>query len=212
MLQRSTNKNAVSKNPWKIAFITLASLIIILFAYLMIKINQPSPSQKDFEAESTQTTGKYADVTVAMNKKQLQAAINYYLKQNQKTNGVKYRVLLDKSAIMMGTTKILGMNVSFTLYTKPTLDANGNIVFNAKTVAVGSLNAPASFILKYIRNNYDLGKWAKIDAKKAKITLNLNQLTKKQGVKIKGRSLNLNNNDIKFDLSIPLDNNKITTK
>ena len=105
----------------------------------------------------------------------------------------------------MGTTKILGAKVSFTLYTKPALDSDGNIVLNAKSVAIGSLNAPPGFVLGYVKNNYDLGRWAKIDSKRSKITLDLNQLTKKQGIKVRGESLNLQNDDIRFNVSIPLD-------
>ena len=140
-----------------------------------------------------------------MNKDQLEAAINYYLKKNQTKNSIRYRFLLDKSAILMGTTKILGAKVSFTLYTKPALDSDGNIVLNAKSVAIGSLNAPPGFVLGYVKNNYDLGRWAKIDSKKSKITLDLNQLTKKQGIKVRGESLNLQTDDIRFNVSIPLD-------
>ena len=113
--------------------------------------------------------------------------------------------MLDKSAILMERPEFLGAKVSFTLYTKPALDSDGNIVLNAKSVAIGSLNAPPGFVLGYVKNNYDLGRWAKIDSKKSKITLDLNQLTKKQGIKVRGESLNLQTDDIRFNVSIPLD-------
>ena len=48
----------------------------------------------------------------------------------------------------------------------PQLDDSGNLVLKTKSVAIGSLNAPPSFVLGYIKNNYDLGKWAKINASK----------------------------------------------
>ena len=55
-------------------------------------------------------------------------------------------------------------------YTKPTLNKNGNILLKVKSVAIGSLNAPAGFILKYVKNNYDLGKVAIIiDYQKQKL-------------------------------------------
>ena len=173
--------------------------------FVFVKVTTPSVDQNRIVEKTEASADKYADLSVSMNKDQLEAAINYYLKKNQTKNSIRYRFLLDKSAILMGTTKILGAKVSFTLYTKPALDSNGNIVLNAKSVAIGSLNAPPSFVLGYVKNNYDLGRWAKIDSKKSKITLDLNQLTKKQGIKVRGESLNLQTDDIRFNVSIPLD-------
>ena len=137
---------------------------------------------------------------------ELSAAVNYYLQQNQKKGAIKYRFVLDKSAILMGTTKILGKDVSFTLYATPQLDDSGNLVLKTKSVAIGSLNAPPSFVLGYIKNNYDLGKWAKINASKATITLDLNQLTKKQGIKIQGEKFDLKQDDLQFKVAFPLSN------
>ena len=106
----------------------------------------------------------------------------------------------------MGTTKILGKDVSFTLYATPQLDDSGNLELKTKSVAIGSLNVPPSFVLGYIKNNYDLGKWAKINASKATITLDLNQLTKKQGIKIQGEKFDLKQDDLQFKVAFPLSN------
>ena len=158
-------------------------------------------------AKKTSATSKTVATKKTTTKKttsKTTATINYYLRKNQKKGKIKYRFLVDKSAIMMGTTKILGKNVSFTLYTKPTLDKNGNILLKVKSVAIGSLNAPAGFILKYVKNNYDLGKVAIIDPKAKTITLDLNQLTKKQDVLVKGTKLDLVNDEFKFNVKVPL--------
>lgn len=203
--KRKTVKLTKLVNPWKWAFAILLGLVIAFFMFIFVKVTTPSVDQNRIVEKTEASTDKYADLSVSMNKDQLEAAINYYLKQNQTKNSIKYRFLLDKSAILMGTTKILGAKVSFTLYTKPALDSAGNIVLNAKSVAIGSLNAPPGFVLGYVKNNYDLGRWAKIDSKRSKIILDLNQLTKKQGIKVSGESLNLQTDDIRFNVAIPLD-------
>lgn len=205
-LRRTTEgKTKGPVNPWKWAFAILLGLVLALAAFIAVRVTTPSVDQKRIEQKTEKPADKYADVSVAMNKDQLEAAINYYLKRSQKKGAIRYRFVLDRSAILMGTTKILGAKVSFTLYTKPTLDADGNIVLKAKSVAVGSLNAPPSFIMGYVKNNYDLGRIAKIDAKRQTITLDLNQMTKKQGIRIHGEKLNLATDDIDFRVSIPLD-------
>ena len=193
-------------DPWKWAFAILLGLVLGFIVFFWFQVTTPSSDQKQIATQTTQKQGQYANVNVVLNKEQLSAAVNYYLQQNQKKGAIKYRFVLDKSAILMGTTKILGKDVSFTLYATPQLDDSGNLVLKTKSVAIGSLNAPPSFVLGYIKNNYDLGKWAKINASKATITLDLNQLTKKQGIKIQGEKFDLKQDDLQFKVAFPLSN------
>lgn len=188
-------------DPWKWAFAILLGLVLGFIVFVWFQVTTPSSDQKQIATQTTQKQGQYANVNVVLNKEQLSAAVNYYLQQNQKKGAIKYRFVLDKSAILMGTTKILGKDVSFTLYATPQLDDSGNLVLKTKSVAIGSLNAPPSFVLGYIKNNYDLGKWAKINASKATITLDLNQLTKKQGIKIQGEKFDLKQDDLQFKVA-----------
>ena len=193
-------------DPWKWAFAIILGLVLGFIVFVWFQVTTPSSDQKQIATQTTQKQGQYANVNVVLNKEQLSAAVNYYLQQNQKKGAIKYRFVLDKSAILMGTTKILGKDVSFTLYATPQLDDSGNLVLKTKSVAIGSLNAPPSFVLGYIKNNYDLGKWAKINASKATITLDLNQLTKKQGIKIQGEKFDLKQDDLQFKVAFPLSN------
>ena len=196
----------MKQNPWKWAFAILLGLVLGFIVFVWFQVTTPSSDQKQIATQTTQKQGQYANVNVVLNKEQLSAAVNYYLQQNQKKGAIKYRFVLDKSAILMGTTKILGKDISFTLYATPQLDDLGNLELKTKSVAIGSLNAPPSFVLGYIKNNYDLGKWAKINASKATITLDLNQLTKKQGIKIQGEKFDLKQDDLQFKVAFPLSN------
>ena len=193
-------------DPWKWAFAILLGLVLGFIVFVWFQVTTPSSDQKQIATQTTQKQGQYANVNVVLNKEQLSAAVNYYLQQNQKKGAIKYRFVLDKSAILMGTTKILGKDVSFTLYATPQLDDSGNLELKTKSVAIGSLNAPPSFGLGYIKNNYDLGKCAKINASKATLTLDLNQLTKKQGIKIQGEKFDLKQDDLQFKVAFPLSN------
>ncbi|MHC3376967.1 YpmS family protein [Ligilactobacillus equi] len=194
-------------NFWKWAFIILVATLFLVSGTVISKVITPSEAQVKME-QTKLPTDDYTKIDVSMDKKQLQATINYYLRQSQKKQKIKYRFILNDSAILMGTTKVLGKNISFSLYTIPKLDKNGNIVLQAKSVAVGSLNAPASFILGYIKNNYDLSKGVTINTRKATLTLNLNQFTKKQGIVLKGKQLDVPNNKFLFEVNIPLDSIK----
>lgn len=207
MEKQNTQVKKQAVNLWKWAFIILVAVLLLVSGVVISKAITPSEEQVKV-VQTKLPIDNYTKIDVSMDKKQLQATINYYLRQSQKKQKVRYRFILNDSAILMGTTKVLGKNISFSLYTIPKLDKNGNIVLQAKSVAVGSLNAPASFILGYIKNNYDLGKGVTINAKKATLTLNLNQFTKKQDIVLKGKQLDVPNNKFLFEVNIPLESIK----
>ena len=103
----------------------------------------------------------------------------------------------------MGTTSVLGKKITFSVYAKPSLDSNGNIKLKIKSVGVGSLNAPPAFVLSYIKKNYDLKGIVAINSAQKVITLRLDKLTAKDGLRIKANKMNLDNNQIDFSVLIP---------
>lgn len=196
-------KNKVKINYWKWAFVVLAAIILGTSLFVYKQVTTQSVQQKEV-VKKTAKTGKYTTINVQMNRKQLNGTINYYLKKQQQNN-IKYRFFVSKSvAIMMGTTQILGQSVSFSLYTTPKVTEDGNIVLLAKGVGIGSLNAPPSFILNYVKKNYKLNKGITIDTKNDRIGLNLNKFATAKGISIKAKKLDLKNNSFRFNLSIPL--------
>lgn len=201
--QKTQVKPKQAKNPWKLAFTILLALVIATLAFILFQVYTPNQAvqKKTATVANTPTT----EINVKMDKKQLGSVVNYYLNHQQKeSNNIKYKFILDKSAILIGTTKVLGEKISFTLYAQPTLNQDGNIVLKIKSVAIGSLNAPKKFVLNYVKNNFKTGQLVQITPRKSKITLNLNKLQTKQGIRLKGQQLDLARNDIRFKIMIPL--------
>lgn len=193
------------RNPWKWAFFTLLGTILIAILFVMFKITTPTTQQKSDDTTPVEQLDmyKYSTVNMVMNRQDFSAAINYLLQKAQKNSGIEYRFILNKSAILMGTTKILNQKVTFSVYALPSVDKNGNIVLKIKSIGIGSLNAPPSFILNYIKKNYNLKGIVQIDSAKKLITLRLDKLTAKNDLKIKAKTLDLKDNQIKFQILIP---------
>lgn len=94
-------------NYWKWAFFVLVGILFISGCYLATKVTSQTKEQTNIVKVSDKNSKqKYTSVDVTLDKKQANATINYYLRKNQKKGKIKYRFLVDKSAIMMGTTKI----------------------------------------------------------------------------------------------------------
>ncbi|MHC9536380.1 YpmS family protein [Dellaglioa sp. BT-FLS60] len=207
MAKRSEQIHVKSKknfNAWKVAFIVLLSLLIGTMLYLFVSVASQSQDQKTLTTQTNSKATERTSLSVEMNKEQLNGTINYYLKSIQKGQSIKYRFLVDKSAILMGTTKVLGQNISFTLYSDPVVTPNGNIVLKTKSVAVGSLPVPKKFIMNYVKKAYTLPNWITIDSQKQTIMLNLKELDIENGIQASATKIDLKNNIFKFDVSIPL--------
>lgn len=200
-IKLKTKKNI---NAWKIAFIVLLSLLIGTALYLSIGAMSQSKDQKALITQTNSKSTKRTNLSVEMNKDQLNGTINYYLKSIQKGQSIKYRFLVDKSAILMGTTKVLGQDVSFTLYSDPIVTSSGDIVLKAKSVAVGALPVPKKFIMNYVKKAYDLPSWITIDSKNQTIVLNLKKLDIENGIQASATKIDLKTNIFKFNVSIPL--------
>lgn len=197
--------NEKKHNPWKWAFIILVLVILGFSLWITYKVSVPSTSQAKVEQNTTKVNAKdYSTIKTTMNKADFSSAINYLLQKAQKNSGIEYKFLInDSSAILMGTTSVLGKKVTFSANTKPSLNSDGNIVLKINSIGVGSLNAPPAFILNYVKKNYNLKGIVQINSKKKQITLRLDKLTAKNDLKIKAQELDLKNNKIQFDVLIP---------
>ncbi|MFT8724741.1 MAG: YpmS family protein [Liquorilactobacillus nagelii] len=197
-----TKKVGRKYNYWKWAFIGLLAIILGSGLYLIQQITAPN-QQEQAITQKISSLKQQATINVEMNKRQLNAAINYYLKRQQKHEKIKYQFYVDQAAVLVGTTKLLGQSVSFSLYTEPTVTSQGNILLHAKSVAIGTLNAPPKFILSYIQKNYNLGKWVTINSKQETIRLNLRQIKGFHGISVRAQKIDLTKNQFKFKVDVP---------
>ena len=205
-LKRSGRKKSQpikKRNSWKTSFIILLALVLGSSLFLVQQLTGQNVAEQQV-SQATKNLGKHTSIDVQMNKQQLNAAMNYYLKRQQRHKKVKYKFYVDQAAILVGTTKILGQNVSFSLYTEPSVTAKGNILLHAKSVAIGTLSAPPQFILNYIQKNYRLGKWVTIDSRQKTIRLNLSRIKGFHGITVKAQKIDLTNNIFRFKVNVPL--------
>lgn len=199
-MQRSQNTHQ-KVNPWKWAFTILLILVLSMLIFISLKITIPSTTQT--QIQQTTSISKQVPFEVTMNKESFSVTINYFLHQAEKGTDIKYDFALDKAALLMGTTKVLGKKLTFTVYAQPFIDHKGNIVLKVKKIGIGSLNAPVTFVLSYIKQNYNLKGIIAINIKEDQITLQLDKLSGLNGIKIKAEKLDLRNNQIKFKVYIP---------
>jgi len=186
------------KNPWKLAFLTLLSIIIALVLVVGYRISTP---RMNYDAKSEEKVDlKNPILEVSMTKDQVSRAINYYTKDLFESSGVDYNFHLDKDALIDGTFSLLGHDTHFYLYFEPFVLSNGDVQLKAKDLTVGTLNVPIPAVINYISHSVDFPKWVEINPDEKYIILHLQQMTLANGMKVKAEQINLLNDQIRFNL------------
>jgi len=188
-------------NIWKWVAIVLIALIVGTGVYMGTQVLR-SPSESTTITKTSKTSA--ASVPITMDRNQLNALANYYLNDLQKGQDLKYRFVVRKTgAYLLGTTQVLGQNVSFVITMQPSVIDDGNISLKATNLSVGTMSLPISFVINYINNNYKTPKWVKLDANKKTISLYLNKIVGKNDVRYSVDKVDLKNDLLKFEMHIP---------
>ena len=195
------NKTAKkSFNGWKWAFFVLLAAIIIGGAVVVHKAAAPAPAPVvSRPVQATDTS-----LTVALNRKQVNALSANYLNQFLKGERVKYHFIVGvKYATLIGDTKFMGVKIRFAINFIPQMTKEGNILLKAKGLSVGQLNIPLKFVMGYISKNYNIPKWVSIDAKNKTILLDLNRYSKHRSLKYSAEEINMEDGRFRFLITVP---------
>ncbi|AVK63072.1 DUF2140 domain-containing protein [Lactobacillus sp. CBA3606] len=208
--QRTQQKTPSPKAPrgpinlWKWVAIILIALILGLGLYAGTQVLR-SPTET--ATVTTKTSTSAASIPIKMNRQQLNALAAYYLADVQKGQDLKYKfVVRADGAYLLGTTQVLGQNISFVITMQPSVIDNGNISLKATRLSVGTMSIPISFVINYINNNYKIPSWVKLSAKHKTINLYLNKLVGKNDVRYSVDKLDLKANTFNFKMHIPQSN------
>lgn len=192
-----------SFNGWKWAFFVLLAAIIIGGAVVVHKAAAPAPAPEvSRPVQATDTS-----LTVALNRKQVNALSANYLNQFLKGERVKYHFIVGvKYATLIGDTKFMGVKIRFAINFIPQMTKEGNILLKAKGLSVGQLNIPLKFVMGYIAKNYNIPKWVSIDAKNKTILLDLNRYSKHRSLKYSAEEINMEDGRFRFLITVPTNN------
>ncbi|HEY2421371.1 MAG TPA: YpmS family protein, partial [Neobacillus sp.] len=87
---------------------------------------------------------------------------------------------------------------------EPEALSNGDLVLKQKSISIGSLNLPVSYVMKFISDNYKIPKGVDIRPNDKLVYVNMQQLKLKSDIKIKVNKFDLKKNDIVFTLVVPV--------
>ncbi|MCD2256550.1 YpmS family protein [Agrilactobacillus fermenti] len=185
-------------NFWMIAFFTL--VILLICGGLFVTFKALRPVQPPAREQLIQNNEAFS---VTFNKKQMNGFVKYYLNNQLKDQKMKYAFQLDDHATVRSTIEFLGRPVSFSLVCDPYVLTNGDVQLKARSLAVGQLDLPLSFVMGYIAHNFKLPKWVVVNQNKQTINLRLNQFKLENGMQFTAKRIDLKQDKIEFNVFFP---------
>lgn len=191
------------KNKWKTGFFLLlgfiAVFVIILLSLIMV------PADEKGKIQQIEPDNKNVSFEVKSNKNDLNVLISQYIKKEAADSPIEYNVQLQDEVELYGTLQFFSQEVDLKLTFEPEALENGDLVLKQKSISVGSLPLPVSYVLKFIKENYKLPNGVDIHPNEKNIHVNMQQIKLKSDVRIKVNTFDLKNDDITFLILVPVE-------
>jgi uncharacterized protein YpmS len=190
------------KNKWKTGFFLILGLNLIIVIILLSLILIPADEKVKIQSVPDD---KSVSFQVQSNKNDLNVLINQYIKKEAADSPIDYSVQLQDEVELYGTLKFFSQEVDLKLTFVPEALENGDLVLKQKSISVGSLPLPVSYVLNFIKDNYKLPKGVEIQPNNKMIHVHMQQLKLKSDVKIKANKFDLVKDDIAFTIVVPVE-------
>ncbi|RFU61710.1 YpmS family protein [Bacillus sp. V59.32b] len=185
---------------WKYLFFGL--LVLNLLAFLTIFILAVLPAD-DREIKPGISREDDIEFQVNTNKNDLNRLINRYLAKEGMTGPIHYEVYLKDDVELFGTLPVFGEDMELKLSFEPEALENGDLILRQKSISLGQMNLPVSYVLNFVNNRYKTPEWVSIQPDDELIYISLQNMELDSDARIKAKKFDLKNDDISFLLTVP---------
>jgi uncharacterized protein YpmS len=200
MMYQEVDRGMNMKNRWKVLFFTLLILNAATVVYLYVSLTAPINEKPRIRQENSKEAITFQ---IHTNKNDLNRAIIHYLEKEE--NGpIDYQIYLNDDVILYGQFPFLNKTTEMKAVFEPIVSGNGNLILQEKELVVGNLHLPPEMVLNFISHRYQLPKWVIPQPQKRMIILDLQQLKLKGDLKVKADKFDLQRDDIRFTLIVPV--------
>ncbi|MEO2076508.1 MAG: YpmS family protein [Bacillus sp. (in: firmicutes)] len=190
------------KNKWKLGFLLLLGINLLVVIIMISLIMMPASNKESMNQKNP--SGDHVSFHVKSNKYDLNKLINHYLKEEAADSPIDYQVVLGEEVELYGTLPIFSEELNLKLTFVPEALKNGDLVLKQKTMSIGRLHLPISYVLSFISDNYKLPKGVDIRPNDHLVYVHMQQLKLKSDLKIKADKFDLKKDDIAFTILVPV--------
>lgn len=190
----------MTKVKWKTLFFSLLALNILVILSIIILVNLPA---KDEEIAPSTAHEEDIQFQIHTNREDLTRLINQYIEKEGLNGSIHYEVYLNDEVELYGTMPFFDREVEMKLTFEPVARKNGDLILKQKSIAVGQMNLPVSYVMNFINDRYDFPEWVTIQPNDKSIYISLKDMKLKSDIRVKAKNFDLKNDDIAFLLTVP---------
>lgn len=185
---------------WKYLFFSLLALNLLAFLTIIILAVLPADGG---EIKPGISRDDDIEFRVNTNKDDLNRLINRYLTKEGMTGPIHYEVYVREDVELYGTLPVFGEDMELKLSFEPEALENGDLILRQKSISLGQMNLPVSYVMNFISNRYKTPEWVSIQPDDELIYLSLPNMKLDGDARIKAEKFDLENDDISFLLTVP---------
>ncbi|MGX1264048.1 uncharacterized protein YpmS [Rossellomorea marisflavi] len=191
------------KSKWKVGFFALAGLMLAVIIVLLIMVS--APIKDDPVPKGNPDENNDVGFNIQTDKEDLNLIIEHYIEEEGMDGPVDYGVQLKDDVELIGSVPVFTSNLDFKLTFEPEALENGDILLKQKSISLGKLKLPVSYVLKIVRDSYNFPEWVKIRPNDEEIYVALQDMELKSNIKVRANEFNLKDDRISFRLLVPVD-------
>jgi uncharacterized protein YpmS len=186
---------------WKKAFFILLAINVGILLFLFVSISIPI-KDKMIKQEEIRLQG-YVPFLIHTQKDNLNKLINHYIEKEADDGPINYQVVLRDEVELYGTIPIFSEEIQMKLTFEPEALDNGDLILKQKSMVIGQMQLPVTYVLKFIADRYHLPKGVTIQPNDKLVYISMQKLKLKSDFKVRVKEFDLTSDDISFQLYVP---------
>jgi uncharacterized protein YpmS len=163
-----------------------------------------SPASAPVTPNVKEPTDNFVPFHVQTNKQDINKLVNYYLSKEVKSSPVNYRVNLGNEVELYGKIPFFTEQLDMKLTFEPETLKNGNLILRQKSISIGRLQLPVTYILKIVADSYKLPAGVEIEPNQKLVYIDMSKVKLKNNMKVKVDQFDLKKNNIAFTIFVPV--------
>lgn len=186
---------------WKRAFFYLVGFNLVILFLLFVSIFIPI-KEKMIQNEDSALQG-YVPFLIHTEKENLNRVINHYIEKEATGGPIDYEVILEDEVELYGTIPLFSEEIQMKMTFVPEALDNGDLILKQKSMVIGQMKLPVSYVLKFIADRYRLPNGVNIQPNEKIVYISMQKLKIKSDFKVKVNNFDLKNDDISFLFYVP---------
>ncbi len=190
----------IELNKWKVAFLMLATLVLMTLIVLSYLLFSPTDNVNLINGEDDVVKGSVLKVQTTTN--EFEAIAQKYLAEAILDSPIDVQLEVDEQIYLYSDLIVFGVKIPIQMDFDPIVD-DGNIRMKQTKVHIGKLNIPPSTVLKLVKDSVNFPSWIIVQPEKEEIFVDLSRLNIADGNRVRAKEIDLENDEILLEIIIP---------